>query len=150
MNASQNARLTETTFRAWLRLLHARQSAFARVEAALKAAGLPPLSWYDALLELEHAGDDGLRPQQLEKELMLPQYSLSRLIDRIEGEGYVTRQAFSGDRRGQLIVITETGKALRRRMWPVYAEAIGEAFGRRLSDEDAAALDHLLAKVIPD
>ncbi len=150
MNAQENTRLTETTFRAWLRLLHAHQTAFARVEAALKAADLPPLPWYDALLELEHAGEDGLRPQQLEKELMLPQYSLSRLLDRIAAEGYLVRRAFAGDRRGQIIAITDSGKALRRRMWPVYAEAIGEAFGRRLSDEDAAALDHLLAKVIPD
>ena len=116
----------------------------------MKAAGLPPLSWYDALLELEHAGEDGLRPQQLEKELMLPQYSLSRLLDRIAAEGYLVRRAFAGDRRGQTVVITESGKELRRRMWPVYAEAVGQAFGRRLTDEDAAALDHLLAKVIPD
>jgi hypothetical protein len=28
----------------------------------VKAAGLPPLEWYDALLELGRAGADGLRP----------------------------------------------------------------------------------------
>ncbi len=143
-------RLTETTFRAWLRLLHAHKAAMARVEAALKQAKLPPLAWYDALLELEHAGDEGLRPFQLEKELLLPQYGLSRLLDRIEAEGYLVRQPFRGDKRGQVIVITETGKDLRRRMWPVYAGAIHSAFGARLSDEDGAALDKLLARVIQD
>ncbi len=140
--------LTETTFRAWLRLLRAQQVAMTGVEAALKQAGLPPLSWYDALLELEHAGDEGMRPSELEKELMLPQYGLSRLLDRIEAESYLKRKPLPGDRRGQVVVITEAGRTLRRRMWPVYAEAVATAFGTALSDDEAAMLDRLLAKVI--
>lgn len=143
-------RLTETTFRAWLRLLHAHKVAMARVEAALKAEDLPPLVWYDTLLELEHAGDDGLRPAQLEKELLLPQYGLSRLLDRIAAEGYLVRKPLPGDKRGQVVVITEAGKTLRQRMWPVYASTIQSAFGLRLSDDEGAALDRLLARVITD
>ncbi len=141
-------RLTETTFRAWLRLLRAQQVAMARVEADLKQAGLPPLPWYDALLELEHAGDGGLRPSELEKELMLPQYGLSRLLDRIEADGYLKRQPLPGDRRGQVVVITEAGRDLRRRMWPIYADAVASAFGSPLSENEAATLDRLLAQVI--
>ncbi len=61
-----------------------QQAVLAAVEADLKAAGFPPLGWYDVLLELSRAADGGLRPFALEQELLLAQYNLSRLLDRLE------------------------------------------------------------------
>ena len=58
---------------AWARLMKAQRVALARVEAGLKRAGLPPLAWYDVLLELERAGKAGLRPFELERALLLEQ-----------------------------------------------------------------------------
>ena len=139
-------RLSETTFRVWLRLTKTQQMAMARVETALKQAGLPPLLWYDALVELENAGEAGLRPGALEKELRLPQYALSRLIDRIEAKGYLRCAALDADKRGQVILITESGRDLRRRMWPVYAGAVAQGF-KGLGADDATALDALLSKI---
>ena len=49
----------ETLVRTWARLVKAQQMALASIESALKSAGLPPLAWYDALLELERAGERG-------------------------------------------------------------------------------------------
>ena len=67
------------------------QAAMSRVESALKAAGLPPLAWYEVLVELERAGGCGLRPFALEEALLLPQYGLSRLLARMEAAGLVVR-----------------------------------------------------------
>ncbi len=134
--------------RAWARLVKAQQLALASVEAALKAAGLPPLGWYDVLLEVERAGPAGLRPVELERTLLLAQYNLSRLVDRLERAGYVERRACQDDGRGQMIAVTEAGRAVRHRMWPVYARAIEAAVGRHLSARDALALDGLLGKLI--
>ena len=103
------------------------------MEGALKAAGLPPLAWYDVLLELERAGDCGLRPFALERELLLPQYGLSRLLARMEEAGLVERRNCPSDGRGQMVVIAEAGRATRGAMWPVYARALHEAVGCRLS-----------------
>jgi DNA-binding MarR family transcriptional regulator len=114
--------------RAWARLTKAPRHALALIERALAAAKLPPLAWYDVLLELERPGG-GLRPFELEREMLLAQYNLSRLIDRMEAAGYVERRALTEDRRGQVIVITSTGKALRRRMWLTYGPAIQRAIG---------------------
>ena len=61
-----------------------------RVESALKAAGLPPLAWYEVLVELDRAGACGVRPFALEEALQLPQYGLSRLLARMEEAGLVT------------------------------------------------------------
>ena len=141
-------RPSETVERAWARLMKAQRSALGGVEHALKSAGLPPLGWYDALLELERAGAQGLRPFELERAMLLEQYNLSRLVDRIEKAGYVERRACEDDGRGHVLVITPAGKAMRRRMWPVYAAAIQDAFGRHLSEQQAKSLDALLGALI--
>lgn len=136
-----------TVVRAWVRLMKAQQTALSQIERSLKAANLPPLVWYDVLLEVERAGPAGLRPFQLERAMLLAQYNLSRLVDRIEQAGYVSRQSCEGDGRGQLIVITPEGQNLRKRMWPIYAQAIETAVGSRLSAEDAVTLDRLLERL---
>jgi DNA-binding MarR family transcriptional regulator len=138
----------KTSIRAWARLLKAQQRAFGTVERALKAAGLPPLAWYDVLLETERAGKDGLRPFELERAMLLAQYNLSRLVDRLEASGYVERRDCADDGRGQLVAITEAGRALRRKMWPVYARAIEAAIGQHLSARQAEVLDDLLGLLI--
>ena len=138
----------ETVVRAWARLMKAQRLSLAAVERDLKDAGLPPLVWYDVLLEVERAGDDGLRPFELERAMLLAQYNLSRLIDRIAAAGYVERRACQDDGRGQLVAITERGRAIRRKMWPVYARAIEAALGRQLTTKQTEALDALLRLLI--
>ncbi len=139
---------SETVIRAWARLLRAQRLALADVEAALKKAGLPPLIWYDALLEIERAGENGVRPFELERAMLLAQYNLSRLLDRIEHEGYIEREAARDDGRGRIVRITEKGRAMRRKMWPVYARAIETVIGRSLTSEQVAALDGALGSLI--
>lgn len=140
----------EATIRAWARLMKAQHRALGSVESALKAAGLPPLAWYDVLLETERAGRDGLRPFELEQAMLLAQYNLSRLVDRIETAGYVERRPCADDGRGHLIAITDAGRAMRRRIWPVYARAIEAAVGQRLSGKQAATLGELLGQLIDE
>jgi DNA-binding MarR family transcriptional regulator len=139
---------SETIVRAWARLTKTQQIALAAIEQALKTAKLPPLAWYDALLELERAGETGLRPFELEREMLLAQYNLSRLVDRIEQAGYIERRTCEDDGRGQLIVITASGKDIRRRMWPVYADAIQDSIGCKISERQAETLGAILGAVL--
>jgi DNA-binding MarR family transcriptional regulator len=139
---------SKAVVRAWARLMKAQQMALAAIEQALKSAELPPLAWYDALLELERAGPNGLRPFELEREMLLAQYNLSRLVDRIEKAGYLERRACDDDGRGHVIVITAAGKRIRRSMWPAYAAAIQSVLGDHLSEKQAEALDALLGTLI--
>ena len=138
---------SETVVRAWARLVRAHSSALSSVEQALKAAEMPPLAWYDVLLELERSDSDGVRPFELERHLLLPQYGLSRLIDRMEAAGIVERLPCAEDGRGHVIAATKEGRTLRRRIWPVYARALAEAVGSRLSEDEAARLADLLGKL---
>lgn len=139
---------SKTTISAWARLARVQQQALRSIERALKEAGLPPLAWYDVLLELERAGGPGLRPFELERAMLLAQYNLSRLIDRLEAAGHVERIACEDDGRGHLIAVTASGRAMRRRMWPVYARAIEQAIGRHLAAAEVRSLDGLLGALL--
>jgi len=138
---------SDTTLKCWTGLIRAHHAALETVENALKNADLPQLAWYDVLLEVERAGKGGLRPFELERKLLLPQYGLSRLLERIASAGYIERRPCEDDRRGQIIAITRAGSKIRRRMWPVYAEAIEAAIALHLTEDEAAALARLLRKL---
>ena len=137
----------ESAVCAWGRLVRAHQAAMSCVESALKGADLPPLAWYEVLVELERAGK-GVRPFALEETLQLPQYGLSRLLARMEAAGLLRRASCPGDGRGQMIILTDAGREMRQRMWPVYAGAVQQAVGARLSPEEADGLADLLGRLI--
>lgn len=113
------------------------------MEGALKGAGLPPLEWYDVLLELERGGP--LRPRDLQARLLLAQYNLSRLLDRLVAAGLIQRRPCPDDKRGYLVAATADGRALRERMWPVYAQGIQDAVGASLTLDESESLVRLLA-----
>ena len=139
---------SNATTDAWIALVRAHERTLTSIEADLKAAGFPPLSWYDVLLELRRAGSDGLRPMEFEDRLLLAQHNVSRLLDRLEKAGYVTRAAHESDGRGQRIHATEAGLDLQKRMWPVYGAAIERHLGSKLADDaEAARLANLLGKL---
>ena len=113
----------------------------------MKKAGFPPLAWYDALLELSRAPSGELRPVELEKQMLLPQYSTSRLIDRLVDEGLAARRECEIDKRGQFVEITEAGRELQKKMWSAYSAAIEKYVGSKLSDADALRLCGLLDRL---
>ena len=140
---------SENVVDAWIALIRAQKTSLQIVEQAFKQRDLPPLAWYDVLWELEQARPDALRPFELEKRLLMPQYGLSRLLDRIRDAGYIERRPSADDGRGYDIGITAAGRAMRRKMWPVYSAALKRALGDRLSDTEAREMAELLGKLTP-
>ena len=145
MNDCEALTPCDSTVSAWTRLVRAERCTLVTVERALKDAGFPPLEWYDVLLELERGGP--MRPRDLQGRLLLAQSNLSRLLDRMESGGAVERGSCEEDARGQLVSITDAGADLRKRMWVVYAAAIQEVIGSRLTSAEAAKLSDLLGKL---
>jgi DNA-binding MarR family transcriptional regulator len=139
----------EQTITAWARLIRTQNVLLDKTHAALKAAELPPLNWYDVLLELHRAGDGGLRQYEIGDHVLLPKYNLSRLIDRLESEGYVARAACPEDGRGNRVQITPAGEHLVKRMWRVYGTIIHEALEVRLTAAEISMLAQILDKLAP-
>src|SRR5215470_14071447 len=101
---------SEVVVHAWIALMRAQQTALLKIERAFRRAELPPLAWYDVLWELDRAGEQGLRPFEIERQILLAQSNISRLIDKLEQQGYVERRPCTEDGRGQHVVITPSGR----------------------------------------
>lgn len=134
----------------WARLLRVSRNLLERVETALKRDGFPPLAWYDVLLELRRAGANGLRPFELQDRILLAQYNLSRLTDRLVDAGYAERRPCAEDGRGHRLALTAPGQDLLKRMWPSYRAAIETEFGRKISISEAQKLKSVLGKLDRD
>jgi DNA-binding MarR family transcriptional regulator len=137
----------DPAFRSWSHLLGAHALAVRAIEERLTAAGQPPLSWYDVLLELARAGGR-LRVGELGERLVVEPHNITRLLDRLEAAGLLKRQRAPKDRRGVFAVLTEKGAALRKQMWLHYRSAILEVLGSAVSKHEAETLTTTLKKII--
>jgi DNA-binding MarR family transcriptional regulator len=135
---------------AWAVLLTAHATLVEKIEAALAKAGLPPLAWYDVLLELEKAEDGKLRMHELARRVVLSRSNLTRLADRLEHAKLIAREDTPHDRRGYHCVITAAGLAMRKKMWPVYKGEIERLFSRHISVEEARVIGDALGRAVKD
>jgi DNA-binding MarR family transcriptional regulator len=119
----------------WRAFLNAHAVLIQRIEADLKAHGLPPLGWYDVLWPLYRAGDRRLRMNELAQQVVLSRTGLVRLVDRIEAAGLLRREPVPEDGRGSYAAITNDGAATLSRMWPVYRRHIQHDFLDPLGSE---------------
>ena len=144
-----SAKPSQAVVEAWASLVRAERTLLDRVEENLKQAELPPLDWYHVLHEVDRSPKGMLRQSGVQDRTQLAQYNVCRLVDRLEREGLLERHQCQIDGRSNVLVITAKGRELRRAMWPIYASAIEQHFGARLSQAEAEQLAKLLAKVMP-
>ncbi|HEV8645870.1 MAG TPA: MarR family transcriptional regulator [Burkholderiales bacterium] len=133
---------------AWALFLTVHAVLVEKIEARLAEAGLPPLSWYDVLWALERAEDRRLRMSELADMTVLSRSNLTRLVDRLESAGLVERERAADDRRGALAVVTAEGRAMRRKMWPVYSAGIKELFEDHIGSREAAQIGDMLRRIL--
>src|SRR5689334_11499866 len=110
--------------RAWITFVVANAVLTRQIDKVLTQQGLPGLDVYGVLLTLEDSKDGRLRMSNLAEHLMLSRSGITRLVDRLERDGLLKRHACPADRRAMYAVITKEGLAMRKRMWPIYREAI--------------------------
>ena len=139
--------IPEVQLEAWRALVNAHAALVDRLEEALADEQLPPLGWFGVLGALHRAEDHRLRPRELGLHLTISKSGLTRLVDRMVGAGVIERRECPSDRRGHLIALTDSGKAVFQDMWPVYAEAFEATFSSRLSAEEAETLCDLLDRL---
>ncbi|ESY76002.1 MarR family winged helix-turn-helix transcriptional regulator [Mesorhizobium sp. M0051] len=144
---TEKAAPSPEAIKAWARLMRVSRQLMESAEEALKAAGLPPLAWYDVLHELAEAGEGGVRPFQLIERTLFAQYNISRLLARLEADGLVEKLPVADDGRGQTIRITAKGRETRRRMWAVYGRSIAELVGAKLSADELTMVSALLGRL---
>src|SRR5215210_592478 len=140
------APLDDAALDAWRALLTAHALVTRRISRELTAQGLPDLGWYDLLWTLRRSPGGRLRVNELAREVVLSPTAMSRFVDRAVAAGVVAREPDPHDRRAQQVVLTDAGRDLLRRMWPVYRRGIAEHFAAQIGD-DPQALTAALRRV---
>ena len=139
--------LSEIQLTAWRQFLTLHRRIVDAIDRDLQRSGRLPLTSYDVLIELYEAPERRLRMAELARRVVLSRSGLTRLVDRLEAEGLLTRDRVSGDRRGAFAVLTEAGVEAMRGAWPVYAHGIKRYFAAALPEDEIATLNSLLSRI---
>jgi DNA-binding MarR family transcriptional regulator len=101
---------------------------------------------YDVLVHLED-DPNGLRMNELAERILYSKSGLTRVVDRLEKEGYVRRVRPENDRRSIFVVLTDEGRAAMDEARRHHRPSIEEHFARHLTDADIKALDRAFSKL---
>jgi DNA-binding MarR family transcriptional regulator len=107
-----------------------------------------PLAWFEILAALQAAGG-AMRVGELCEALHELPSSLSRRLDRLEDEGFVSRgpTPTPDDRRAVTLSLTRDGRAEWRDANITYRRMVQQHFANTLSDTDVAALQRIFSKL---
>ena len=135
---------------AWRRFLLAHARVTRRLESDLVEERRLPLASYDVLVQLVEAPERRLRMSELAERVLLSRSGLTRLVDRLEREGLVRREACDSDARGLFTVLTDEGLARLSEASPVHLRGVADHAVGRLDEDEAAALAGLLGRMLAD
>jgi DNA-binding MarR family transcriptional regulator len=144
----RKSRLSAEQLAAWRTFLRAHSSLTRRLEADLLAEHGLPLASYDVLVQLVEAPDRRLRMTELADRVLLSRSGLTRLVDRLEREGLVRREAVESDARGLFAVLTDAGYQRLRTASRTHLRGIDEYVVGRLTAGELAQLGALLDKLL--
>ena len=132
----------------WVSLMRGQALLAEAVSGRLEADAGIPLAWYEVLNVLAEAPQGALRMQDLGRSIWLSKSGLTRLCDRIEEAGYLSRRSCRTDRRGTFAVITEAGRAKVREARPIFARASEALLLQHLSSRERDVLRTAMNKII--
>ncbi|OGU13698.1 MAG: hypothetical protein A2X61_01950 [Ignavibacteria bacterium GWB2_35_12] len=89
---------------------------------------------------------DGISQQVLSASISKEKTTVVRLIDNMEKRNIIVRVQDAGDRRNNLIYLTEEGKSLREKLVPIAINELRKAL-KNMSEKEIDTLTTLLKKV---
>lgn len=98
------------------------------------------------LLFLLHEQADGMAPHELAEGAGVTRATVTGLLDGLERDGFLSRQAGKDDRRKIRVKLTAKGRTAAARLFQEHTDWIGSLFAG-LDDPDRARLRELLARI---
>jgi DNA-binding MarR family transcriptional regulator len=106
-----------------------------------------PLAWFDVLLQLRQSDTGRLKMSQIANAIVHSTGGTTRLIDRLEGSGFVRREHCASDRRAIWVAITDEGGAKLDEALLVHLGYLNTTLATRLDDVERQDLTGLLTKL---
>jgi DNA-binding MarR family transcriptional regulator len=132
---------------AFARLLRAHAALKRELNARLVAEHGLSITDYECLLALAHAEEGAMRRVDLAEQLMLTPSGVTRLLDGLERDGWVTKAACESDARVTYAVLTDEGRERLESAGRSHVAQVRELIERQLSHEELATLVELLGRL---
>jgi MarR family 2-MHQ and catechol resistance regulon transcriptional repressor len=117
-----------------------------RISGYLRKFGLTPAK-FNSMMVIKHlGGKTGLSQKDIGRMLIVTPSNTARLIERMETEGMVERLPKAGDRRVNLVRISDKGSRMLDEAWPGYHERINGIVGL-LDGEELRQMAAVTAKL---
>jgi DNA-binding MarR family transcriptional regulator len=139
--------LTVEELAVWRMLQRVQVRIVRRLESDLLVAHDLPLASYDVLALLAEAPGRRLRMNDLAELALLSRSGLTRLIDRLQRDGLVAREACESDARGLFAVLTDDGAARLTQATPTYLRGVRSQFLDLLGPGGIGHVRQLLARL---
>ena len=142
---------TEDQLAAWKQLQWATALITGRFRRDLARTGLS-LEQFDVLVHLAWAPSSTLPLHELTASMVvadaLSRSGITRLLDRMERDGLITRTVSTADRRRFDVSLTPSGRQRFEQVWPGHADGIGRYFAQPLTPRDIDDLARILDSLI--
>ena len=117
----------------------------AKITNYLKKYGLS-IGKFNILVAIKvHGGEEGLSQVDISKHLIVTPSNMTKLIDKLEKDGLVTRSPLPKDRRVNIIKVTKKAADLIDGIWEEYTKQLNEQM-KGLDDEDKSIVAAKLVK----
>lgn len=127
--------------------LHASLLIKAELEQRLHEETGMLLADNEALLNVGHA-DEGLRMSDIASRLVLSPGGATKVIDRLEAMGYVTRRPDPIDRRATVVEITDTGREAMAHNRAIIDTGLQTVWAHHVTDEEAKLIVDVMDRVV--
>ena len=138
--APDSERFSTQELTAWRGLLEVHAQVTQVLDAQMRAEHGMAVSMYEVLMFLGDAPRRRLRMAEIADRVLLSRSGLTRLVDRLEALGYVTRCSSEDDGRGLYAELTDAGATKLEQARRTHREGVREIFLERMSATDQAAL----------
>ena len=106
-----------------------------RLTEFLKSYSLTPSKLNILVAVRFHGGQKGISQVDLSNHLIVTPSNMTKMLDKLENDGFVTREPLSGDRRVNIVKVTSKAERFLDALWTGYLQVM-ETFIDGLSLED--------------
>ncbi|WP_238332298.1 MarR family winged helix-turn-helix transcriptional regulator [Kribbella jejuensis] len=111
-----------------------------RIEQQLQRDAGIPHTYYEILVRLSEAPGNRLRMSELAVATQGSRSRLSHAVNRLEQNGWVKREGIESDRRGQVAILTESGRQKLIDTAPGHVEEVRKSIFDALTPEQVEQL----------
>jgi DNA-binding MarR family transcriptional regulator len=134
---------------AWRGLLRVHSALVKALDAELLAEHDLPLTSYEVLINLQAAPERRRRMAELAEGVLLSRSGMTRLVDRLERDGLIERDACTEDGRGMFAVLTDKGDELLSRARRTHLDGVRERFLQHFAPDELEQLASGWNRVLP-